>query len=313
MQLSDHHLARIKLHDLFIFMAVVKAGSMGKAARQLSIGQPNISVSIANMERTLGVALLDRRPQGVEPTAYGLALLDCGTAIFDNLRQGLGKIRFLADPTAGEVRIGTTAVLGASFVTAVIDRLSKRYPRVVFHVVARPEILLRELIERKVDLLITWQLIPLADERLNFEHLFDDRLVVAAGAQNRWARRRAFGLADLVNEPWVLPQSESWVVAAAMESFRMSGLEFPGATVVAGLPDTRISLLATGRFLTVLPASVLRFPTRRQGIKVLPVELPESRSPVGIVTLKNRRLSPVVLLFSQYAREMAKPLAKHRG
>jgi len=312
-QVSDQHFGRrIKLQDLRIFIGVVHAGSMGKAARQLGIGQPNISVSIANLERTLGVSLLDRRPQGVEPTGYGRALLDCATAIFDDLRQGLGKIRFLADPTAGEVRIGTTAVLGASFVAATIDRLSKRYPRVTFNVVHRPEQLLRELSERRLDLLVTWRLIPIADERLDFEHLFDDRLVVAVGAHSRWARRRALELADLVNEPWVLPASGSWLLSAAIESFRMCGLDFRGATVVAGLPDTRISLLATGRFLTILPASVLRFPTKRQGIKVLPVELPVSRAPVGIVTLKNRALSPVAQLFSEYAREMAKPLAKHR-
>ena len=95
-----------------------------------------------------------------------------------------------------------------------------------------------------------------------------------------------------------------------MESFGVSGLDFPGATVVAALPETRIGLLATGRFLTILPASVLRFPTKRPGIKILRVELPVSRSPVGIVTLKNRTLSPVARLFSEYAREMAKPLAK---
>jgi DNA-binding transcriptional LysR family regulator len=143
--LPDHVSNRIKMHDLRIFVAVVRAGSMGRAARKLNLAQPNISSSIANLERTLGVCLLDRGRQGVEPTAYGCALLDCGNAIFDDLRQGLSRIRFLADPTAGEVRIGTTAFLSASFVPAIINRLSKRYPRVVFHVVARPEILHREL------------------------------------------------------------------------------------------------------------------------------------------------------------------------
>jgi DNA-binding transcriptional LysR family regulator len=161
--------------------------------------------------------------------------------------------------------------------------------------------------------LITRRFIPIADERLDFELLFDDPLVVAAGAQNRWVRRRALGLADLVNEPWVLPPSETGIASVAMESFRVSGLDFPGATVVAALPETRIGLLATGRFLTILPASVLRFPTRRPGIKVLPVELPVSRSPVGIVTVKNRTLSPVARLFSEHAREMARPLAKKQA
>ena len=61
--------------------------------------------------------LLDRHRQGVEPTEYGRALLDCGVAVFDDLRQGVKNIEFLADPTAGEVRIGSTAFLAASFVS----------------------------------------------------------------------------------------------------------------------------------------------------------------------------------------------------
>ena len=79
--------------------------------------------------------LLERNPQGVEPTEYGRALLDGGVAVFDDLRQAAKNIEFLADPTAGEVRIGCTPILAASFVSAVVDRLSRRYPRIVFHLV----------------------------------------------------------------------------------------------------------------------------------------------------------------------------------
>ena len=158
--------------------------------------------------------LLDRHRQGVEPTEYGRALLDCGVAVFDDLRQGVKNIEFLADPTAGEVRIGSTPFLAASFVSAVVDRLSRRYPRIVFHLVtAEAETLHRELSERNVDLLVARRFGPIADERLGFEFLFDDSFVVVAGAQNPWARRRRIELAELVNESWVLPPPESvvWV------------------------------------------------------------------------------------------------------
>jgi DNA-binding transcriptional LysR family regulator len=70
-----------------------------------------------------------------------------------------------------------------------------------------------------------------------------------------------------------------------------------------------MSLLATGRFLSIFPASALRFPTKRQEIKILPIELPLAHMPVGIVTLKNRTLSAVARLFIEHAREVAKPLA----
>ena len=177
--------------------------------------------------------LLDRNPQGVEPTEYGRALLDGGAAVFDDLRQAVKNIEFLADPGAGEVRIGCTPLLAASFVSTLVDRLSRRYPRIVFHVVTGyVEALHRELSERNVDLLIVWRFGLVADERLDFEFLFDDSCVVVTGAQSRWARRRRIGLAELANESWVLPPPGSWIGSVASEAFRASGLDYPRTTVV---------------------------------------------------------------------------------
>jgi DNA-binding transcriptional LysR family regulator len=238
-------------------------------------------------------------------------LLDCGVAVFDNLRQGVKNIEFLTDPAAGEVRIGTTAFLAASLVSAVIDQLSRRYPRIAFHLVTGYiETLRRQLSERKVDLLILRSSGPIEDENLDFEFLFDDSYVVAVGAQNRWVRRRKVKLAELANDLWVLPPPGSVIGSIAREAFRANGLDYPHATVVTDSPHTRIGLLATGRFVTIFPASALRFPVMRPEVKVLPVELPLARRPNGIVTLKNRTLSPVAQLFIDCAREVAKPLAK---
>ena len=77
---------RVKLRDLHIFLAVVQFGSMARAAKHLAVSQPVLSKTIANLEHALGVRLLDRSSQGVEPTAYGRAFLNCGTAVFDELR-----------------------------------------------------------------------------------------------------------------------------------------------------------------------------------------------------------------------------------
>jgi DNA-binding transcriptional LysR family regulator len=310
MQLSDRIGRQMKLHDLHVLMAVVQSGSMNKAAALLNTGQSAISRSIADLERTIGVRLLDRTPQGVEPTEYGRALLDGGAAVFDDLRQAVKNIEFLADPAAGEVRVGSSAFLAASFVSALVDRLSRRYPRIVFHLVTGyMDTLHRELSERKLDLLIVRRFDALADERLEFEFLFDESFVVAAGAQNHWIRRRRIELADLANEPWVLPPPESVIGSIAKEAFRGSGLDYPRTTVVTDSPQVRVSLLATGRFVTIFPASAVRFPAGHPEINVLPVRLPTAHLENGIITLRGRTLSPVAQLFIDCAREVAKPLA----
>ena len=86
MHVSDRIGRRIKLHDLHVLMAVVQIGSMTKAASLLHTTQSAISRSIAVLEQTFGVRLLDRSNQGVEPTKYGRALLNGGAAVFDDLR-----------------------------------------------------------------------------------------------------------------------------------------------------------------------------------------------------------------------------------
>ena len=311
MQLNDRIGCRMKLHDLHVLMAVVQAGSMSRAAALLNTGQPAISRSIADLEHALGVRLLDRNRQGVKPTEYGRALLDGGTAVFDDLRQTVKNIAFLADPTVGEVRVGCNPFLAASFVSAVVDRLSRHYPRVVFRLVtAYVETLHRELTERNVDFLIARRSGAIADERLDYEFLFDESYSVAVGVQNSWARRRKIELAELVNEPWVLPPPESTLGSLVMEAFRASGLDYPRTSVIGEPAEVRISLLATGRFISIFPDSVLRFSARSPALKALPVKQSLGRMPVGIVTLKDRTISPLAQLFINTTRELAKQLAK---
>src|SRR5262245_59680827 len=125
---------RLKLRQLEILLAVADTGSMAKASTRLAITQSAISRAIADAEHTLGVPLFARSTQGVEPTPYGRALLKRGLAAFDEIDQGVKDIEFIADPTAGEVRIGSGAGLAEGIVVAVINKLARQYPRVVFHV-----------------------------------------------------------------------------------------------------------------------------------------------------------------------------------
>jgi DNA-binding transcriptional LysR family regulator len=147
------------------------------------------------------------------------------------------------------------------------------------------------------------------DARLHHEHLFDDSYVVVAGSRSPWSRRRKVALADLVSEPWTLPPLDSMVGSYLAEAFRASGLELPRVTLITLSSEARFRLLATGRFLTMMPASALRFPIQGQELKALPIELPLSAVPVSIVTLRNRVLNPTTHLFIQQARVVAKLLA----
>jgi DNA-binding transcriptional LysR family regulator len=305
---------RLKLHDLRVLMSVVERGSMAKAADSLATSQPAISRAITDLEYSLGVRLLDRGPHGVVPTPYGRALIKRGIAIFDELKQSVQDIEFLADPTAGEVRIAAPIGVAAGFVAAVIDRLALRYPRIVCHLtVADSPIATQVLEQRDVDLVITRVPMPVREDHLQTEVLFADSVFVIAAIGNPWARRRRVTLADLMNEPWALPPPGNIARELVTDAFATVGLEPPRAVMVTTTGVARIALVAKGRFLAIASESVLRFGDWERAIKVLPIDLARKAGAVGILTLKNRTITPVAQLFINCAREVAKPLSTRKS
>ena len=148
-----------------------------------------------------------------------------------------------------------------------------------------------------------------AEEDMHYDLLLEDELAVVAGLDNPWARRRRIKLAELLNEHWTWPAAGTAFDASVIEAFRACGLEPPRATVYADAINMRTRLAANGRFLAVVPAHVMKLPVKHLSLKVLPVELPGTQRQTGIVTLKNRTLSPLAQRFIETAREVAKPLA----
>ena len=313
MRWTDRVERRIKLRDLHILLALVECGSMGRAAKRLAISQPVVSKTIADLEHTLGVRLLDRTSQGVEATAYGRALLDCGTAVFDDLRQGMQEIAFLSDPTVGELRVGGAGPFIDGLIPAVIARLADRYPRIEFHISeSDPPTLCRMVRERQLDLAILRTSRSIYSEDLESDALFEEPLFVIAGLDNRWSRRRKVDLKDLVDEPWALPESDNIASALIADGFRSAGMAPPTPQVVSDSMAVRTRLVETGRFLTFLPGSTLYFGAGRLRVKVLPVSLLMQAPPTEIITLKNRTPNAIARLFIAELHAVAEPLNKSR-
>jgi DNA-binding transcriptional LysR family regulator len=304
---------RIKLQHLKVVMAVAEWGSMAKAAKRLAISQPVVSKVVADLEDALGVRLFDRSPQGVEPTPYGRALLKRSIAIFDDLRTGVDEIKFMADPSSGELRIGSTEPLLAGLGLAVMERLWRQYPRVNFRVVEADSATLvnRDLPERRIEL----ALVPLpkaaSDADLETTILFHDPLRVVVGMKSRFAHRRRITLAELVGEPWCLASSA--VGSLMADAFRASGLKMPRIAVTTTTAHLLFQSLESGRFVGHFGDGLLHFYADRFALKRLPIELPVPPFAVAIVALKGRTISPVAQLFIDCAREVATPLVKRHS
>ena len=302
---------RLKLRDLHILAAVARWGSMAKAASQLAMSQPAVSESVANLEAALGVRLLDRRSRGVEPTVYARALLDRVDVVFDELGRAVEAIAFLADPNAGEVRVAAGDTFASGLLPATVDRLHRAHPRIAVRVV-QPNVEaldFRELRERRVDLALARVPRPFADDDLDVEILFEDPHRVVVGLGSPWARRRKITLRDLVDEPWIFASNQ--VIRDLMaEAFQLRGLDAPRESVTASSILLRDRLLATGRFLTILPDSVLRYNGERWGVKALPIDLGVTPRCAAAVKLRNRTLAPVSALFLDHVRSASRAMER---
>ena len=97
-----------------------------------------------------------------------------------------------------------------------------------------------------------------------------------------------------------------------VEAFRASGLDLPRRMVTSVSMQLQMGLVTTQGYLTMFPGSLVRFAGRRFSIKALPIGLPVEPRLIGIITLKNRTISPVAQLFLDCAREVVKPLTSKR-
>jgi DNA-binding transcriptional LysR family regulator len=298
----------LKLRHLEVLLAVAQWGGMARAAEHLAITQSVVSKAIADLENIVGVRLLDRTSRGIEPTLYGQALLKRSAALFNDVRASMSELEFLADPAGGELRIGTTEPMTGGLLCAIFDRLSRRHPRAAFHVKLGdpPQLRDRELREREIDLIIGRIPSYSATDDIEVEFLLEEQAVVVVGVRNPLTRRRNLQLKELINECWTLPPLESYPGSLIAEAFYACNLDFPRNGVTAHSNQMQTSMLATGRFVTILPATMVQFSAERLQLKALPVKLAIRPWPIGIVTQKNRMLSPIARIFIDCARDVAK-------
>jgi DNA-binding transcriptional LysR family regulator len=306
MDWTDRIGRRVRLRDLHIVLAVAERGSMAKASAHLAISHPVVSKTISDLERTLGVQLFDRNAKGVELTIYGRTLLKCGVTVFDEMRQGLKQIEFLTHPNSGELGIGCTEIAVAGILPRITDRFQKKYPAVNLRMVLTDTATLEfnELRDRHVELQIGRMPKSFPNDELTAEPLFDEPFLVVAGENSSWSRRARLKLPDLADAPWVLPPYDSIPGTLIQEIFRAAGVEPPRPSIATLSIELTRKLVGDGEYVGLLPRSVVLFSGKRAGLKTLPIRFEDPHIAVGIVTVKNRTLSPLAELFIGCAKEV---------
>jgi DNA-binding transcriptional LysR family regulator len=188
-------------------------------------------------------------------------------------------------------------------VPSIIARLAHRYPRMVLHATLGDAAELHRLLRaRRVELIISRRLSRHDDDDLVSEPFIKEKLFVVCGRKSRWATRRKLRLADLVGEPWIMPDSDNIIAPLIADAFEARGLRPPKGQVVSNALAVRARMTANGEFLTIVPGSTIYRSGERPSLKILPVMEPIDSQPTEIITLKNRMPSPAAALFIEFLR-----------
>ena len=278
---------------------------MARAAAELAVSQPVVSKTITALEHSLNARVFDRSSKGVELTDYGHVLLARTRVAFDEIDEAIKSIETLKDPTSGEIRIGCPESMTVGLLPRVIERFATRYPNVVIHVVQANTFPLdyAPLRERKVDLMLG-RISPTFNEPdIDAEILFNEQLALVVGRRNPLGTGTSVRLADFLNERWILAPADSAAGSLWAEAFENAKLPLPKISIVTFSMNLRNFLVASGRYVTLLPMSVWKFNAERFALREIAIKLDLSTAPVAIVTMKGRSVSPVVGRFMQAIRE----------
>ena len=306
-------LRRVSVRELRLLLAVARAGNMMKAAQDAGLSQPAVSKAIAGLESAFGTRLFDRDNRGVQPTPQGQIVIRRARLMFEEIRQAVEEIGFLASAASGELRVGATPSASAGLLAHAIGLLASSHPGLRYHAVEMEAgQLAAEVRDRTLDFAVGRDPGARMEDDLIFEPLFQDRVLVVAGDQHRVAKRRALRLDELVGEEWILPPEGSAVGREIEVAFARRKLALPQARITLMSTLMRYELLATQRYVTVLHGSLLRFGRPPSYIRVLPVDLGASVN-TGLLRSRGRTLSPAAELLMDQLRALGKALAQRKA
>jgi DNA-binding transcriptional LysR family regulator len=215
------------------FLAIVESGSLGDAARRLKTSQPTLTRSVKQLEQSVGGAVFDRTPQGMRPTALGRALERRARVILGELDSTQREIDELVEGRRGRVVVGTGPTFGAMILPRAIARFQLAHPRVDVGVIqAQLRETLPGVVAGEIDCAFHSAPNGLARQDLAHRVLLRAQSVsLVARRDHPLAGKKRIPLAEIAEQPWLLPRRPDFLRSRFDELFQRGGLTPPSPLI----------------------------------------------------------------------------------
>ena len=251
----------MNLRDLTYLVALAEHKHFGRAAAACFVSQPTLSTQIRKLEDELGVSLVERAPRKVMLTPAGREAAERARRIVAEVEQMKEAARRSRDPEAGTVRLGIFPTLAPYLLPHVVPGLRTRFPQLELLLVEeKSDELLARLRDGRLDAAVL--ALPVHDEQLHTEFLFEEPFVLAVPEHHPLAQRDTLTLDELSEQRLLLLEDGHCLREQALDVCRLSGAQEKAEFRATSLETLR-QMVAANVGVTLLPTLAVKPPVAR--------------------------------------------------
>jgi DNA-binding transcriptional LysR family regulator len=301
--------ADINFHQLLLFYTVARAKSFSRAAEELGVSQPAVSIQVQELERSLGTVLLNRKPRGVEVTEAGRTVYEYAQRIFSLAQEMQGAVDELQGLRRGRLTLGASSTPGEFILPLIVAQFTHMHPGIQIELlIANTSATVDRVLRRELHMGVVGEAVEDDSGELFTMPLIEDEVAFIASPRHPLAHREVLALEEVAAAGLVMRESGSATRSSVERCLQMAGVR---PHIVAELGSNQAVKQATAAGLGVGAMSRYGVCTEVAAgtLMVLPVKGWRCTRTFTIIYLKDRHLSPAQRAFLQFLKQMAADLA----
>jgi DNA-binding transcriptional LysR family regulator len=301
--------SRLKTRQLLLLVALAEHGNIHKASQSLSMTQPAASKLLKDLEDALGVSLFDRLPRGMRATWYGETMIRHARVALGSLNQAHDELEAAKAGRFGQVYVGAITAPGLVLLPPAVALVKQEHPNL--HIVLQIEssdVLIERLNLGKLDILVARLFAQHDKSQLRYEMLTQEPVCAVARPGHPLLSKRAPALRDTVDAGWIVPPSGSVLRHRFDLMFQEAGLQEPVNVIETASLMFTTKMLQQSDMVSVLANDVARYYADHGMLAILPMPLPCQMDAFGIITRRDRLLSPAAKVMLRALKMCAMPV-----
>ncbi len=301
----------MNLRDLRYLVALAEHKHFGRAAAASFVSQPTLSTQIRKLEEELGVALVERTPRKVLLTEVGREIAHRARTVLRDIDEIKAVARRTRDPESGTLRLGIFPTLGPYLLPHVIPHIRERFPRLELRLVEeKTETLLHQLRNGQLDAGIL--ALPIHDDQLHVEVLFEEPFLLAVPEGHPLTRRKSLKLDDLNAQSLLLLEDGHCLRDQALDICHRAGAGEVNGFRATSLETLR-QMVAAGVGITLLPLLAVQPPVAESThLRLLPFRGAAPSRRIALLWRKSSAMTPFLLSLAALIRALPKALLDPR-